>query len=387
MRRYLPAALALGATAALFIIGALATPARARPVHVGRYTEIPYGVPDEPWVTGGGGPRRNGRSEFRAPVEAPTKLWERRLRASRPSAPVVVGDGELYVSTSTGLIALAPDGTIRWSQRLGFVAATPALTPTRELVVGTNAGALVTLSRDGELKGRTSVGGAVRSSPLVLHDGSVVVNAYDQAVHRFDAEGREVFRVSMNGQTNEPVAWTRDGLLLVPAADWLHVLSARGDRVASHTVGASIIAGPAVADDGTAWVVAQDGSAHQLQPRGGRRSRTELDIAVGSDTGIAIGSDGAVRIPGRDDGIVCLGPTGTERWRVTGEGGFPGQLTVDAAGVTLGVSDTGRLVAVDPGGNVLWRADLESRGQAAPVLGADGTVYVATARGSIEAWR
>jgi outer membrane protein assembly factor BamB len=291
------------------------------------------------------------------------------------------------VASSTGITAIAPDGSVRWSQRLGFVAATPALSPTRELVVGTNAGALVTLSSDGQRQGYTLVGGAVRSSPLVLHDGSVVVNAFDQAVHRFDAEGRRVFRVSMNGQTNEPAAWTSDGLLLVPAADWLHVLSPRGDRIASHTVGATIIAGPAVADDGTAWVVAQDGSAHQIEPRGGRRIRTELDISVASDTGIAIGTDGAVRIGGRDDGVVCLGPTGTERWRITGEGGFPGELTIDAAGSTLGVSDTGKLLAIDPSGNVVWRVSLEARAQAAPVLGPDGTVYVATARGTVQAWR
>jgi outer membrane protein assembly factor BamB len=134
-------------------------------------------------------------------------------------------------------------------------------------------------------------------------------------------------------------------------------------------------------------VVAQDGSAHQIEPRGGRRSRTELDVSVASDTGIAIGTDGAVRIPGRDDGIICLGPTGTERWRITGEGGFPGELTVDAAGLTLGVSDTGKLLAIDPSGNVVWEVSLQARAQAAPILGPDGTIYVATARGTIQAWR
>jgi outer membrane protein assembly factor BamB len=255
--------------------------------------------------------------------------------------------------------------------------------------VGTNAGALITLDpgAEGATRPRSLVGGAVRSSPLVLEDGSVVVTAFDQAVHRFDADGRRVFRVSMNAQTNQPPAWT-DGMLLVPAGDWLHVLSPRGDRLASHTVGAPIVAGPLVADDGMVWLVTQDGSVHQLSPRGGRRMRADLAISVSSDTGIAIGSDGALRIPARDDGIVCVGPTGTERWRMTGEGGFPGGVTVDAANTTLAVNDAGRLLAVDAAGTILWRVALNNgRTQAAPVLGADGTVYVATARGSIQAWR
>jgi len=361
--------------------------ASARPVRVGRYTEIPYGVPDEPWVTGSGGPRRASRSRYRAPIEEPTKRWRRELRSSRPSPPLVLGAGELYVASSTGVTALGSDGAIRWSVRLGFVAATPSLSPTRDLVVGTNAGALVTLGTDGRVRGRTIVGGAVRSSPLVLDDGSVVITAFDQATHRFDAEGRRVFRVSMNAQTNEPPAWTSAGTLLVPAADWLHVMSPRGDRLASHTVGATIIAGPAIADDGTIWALAQDASLHQLSPRGGRLSRTELEISVSSDTGIAVGVDGAVRVPGRDGGVVCVGPTGTERWRVTGEGGFPGALTLDAADMTLAVNDQGRLIAIDAEGEIAWRVALGGRTNAAPVVGPDGTIYVVTTRGEVQAWR
>jgi hypothetical protein len=361
--------------------------ALARPVRVGRYTEIAYGIPNEPWVTAGGGPRRSGRSRFAAPTAEPTLAFETALGASRPSAPVVLGDGRLYVATSRGITALAPDGAQLWSQVLGFVAATPALTPTRDLVVGTNAGGLIILGPDHETRARTAVGGAVRSSPLVLEDGSIVVTAFDQAVHRFDAEGRRIFRVSMNAQTSQPPAWTDEGLLLVPAGDWLHVLSHRGDRLASHTVGATIVGGPLVADDGMVWLVAHDGSVHQLSPRGGRRMRADLGIAVSPDTGIAIGSDGSLRIPIRDDGVVCVGPTGTERWRVSGEGGFPAGVTVDAANVTLAVSESGRLVAIDGSGTIVWRVDINGATHAAPVLGADGTIYVVKAGGSIQAWR
>ncbi|MBW2460225.1 MAG: PQQ-binding-like beta-propeller repeat protein [Deltaproteobacteria bacterium] len=380
-------ALAVMFLVALALVWSAADDAFARPVRIGRYTEIPYGVPASPWVTGGGGPRRSGRSEHRAPVEAPTMVWETRLGSSAPSAPLLLPGGELYVGSSTGVTALGANGAVRWNQRLGFVTGTPSLSPSGDIVVGTNAGGLITLGRDGQVMHRTMVGGAVRTSPLVLDDGSVVVTALDQAVHRFDAGGRRLYRVTVAAQTHEPPAWTRDGLLLVPAGDSVHVLTARGERVASHSLGASIVAGPAVGRDGTVWALTHDGALHQFRGRGGPRQRTPLDITVSNVAGIAVGQDGAVRVPGRNDALVCVGPTGTERWRVTGEGGFTGEVTVDAADVTLAISTAGRLLAVDPAGEIKWRVDVGARTLSAVVLGEDGTLYVATARGTIQAWR
>jgi hypothetical protein len=93
-------------------------------------------------------------------------LWETPLGSSRPSSPIVLRDGRLFVATSTGVTALAADGPKLWAARLGFVAATPALSPTRELIVGTNAGGLITLdpATEGTARLRTLVGGANRNT-------------------------------------------------------------------------------------------------------------------------------------------------------------------------------------------------------------------------------
>jgi outer membrane protein assembly factor BamB len=358
----------------------------ARPVRIGRYTEIPYGVPSEPWPTGGGGPRRAGRSGATAPREEPSRLFEARLGGGRPSSPLVTEHG-LFVASASGVSYLALGGEIRWTTRLGFVSGTPSLTPTGDVVVGTNAGALVTLGVDGRALERTLVGGAVKSSPLVLDDGSIVVGAYDQAAHRFDSDGRRIFRAVLPFQPTSAPAWTPRGDILVANGDRLIALDTRGAVRTTTSLGATVAAGPAVAEDGTAWVLTQDGALHQVTPDGNVRTRTDLELAISPTAEIAIGRDGGVRIATRDDALVCVGPTGTERWRVAGEGGFLGGVVLDREDVAIAVTEVGKLLAIDALGNVLYRVDTNARADQSPVLGHDGTIYVATVRGTVQAWR
>jgi len=377
----------------MFACGALAvlvvsSVALARPVRIGRYTEIPYGIDAaHSYATGLGDARRTGRVNAEAPRALPRLLWEARLRAGRPSAPAVSADGILFVSTTAGLTALDQRGAVLWTLRLGALAGTPSLTPTGDVAVGVVAGALAIVSARGDVLSRTPVGGAVRGASLVLVDGSVVMPAFDQAVHRFDADGRRLFRTAMDYQVVGSPAWSPRGEILVPTADRVVSLSSDGEVRGSASVGAGIVAGPAVADDGSIWLLSQDAVLHQLSPDLRLRTRTELTQSVTPANAFAIGHDGAVRVGTRGGALVCVGPNGTERWRLDSEGGFLGGVSIDRSDVTLAVNDDGLLLAVDHNGAVLWRVQTGNRSDAAPVLGPDGTIYVATMRGTVQAFR
>ncbi len=363
--------------------------AEARPVRTGRYVEIPYGVSEEhPWATEGGNARRNGRVNADAPPSAPTRRWEARLRLGRLAPPTVAADGTLFVAGAAGVGAVSPaDGQASWMLRLGFVTGTPSITPTGDIAFGTSGGALLQYTASGDARARTVTGAQVRGAPLVLADGSMVVGAMGQAVLRFDAEGRQVFRAPVTGVVQGAAAWSREGEILVPVGEELVVLSPRGDVRERVGLGDEIIAGPAVADDGTVWLLTRDRALHQLSSRFAVRSRTEVGGHVNVNTTIGVGRDGAVRVPTRDGGLVCIGPSGTVRWRLDSEGGFLGGLALDRNDVTLVVNDRGELLAVDPDGAVRWRVPVETRTDSAPVVGPDGTVYVATVRGTLQAWR
>jgi len=361
----------------------------ARPVRIGRFVEIPFGIRREhPYSTDGANPERTGRVSARAPAQRPERVWEQ-IRVPRPTTPAVSDDGTLYISSATGVTALTKTGQVAWDLPLGFVAGTPSITPEGHLAIGTHGGALLVLSRRGEEVFRETVGGAVRGSPLVLPDGSLVLGGFDQAVHRFDADGRRLFRTPLPEQVaSGSPTWTTTGRIVIASGTSILFLSASGQIVAQSSLSATVVGSPAVAPDGTLWVLTQDATLHSLDAEGRFRTRTAIGGRVSGGGAIAVASDGSVRVGTRDDAIVCVGPSGTERWRLTGEGSFVGGLTLDLDDTLLAISQAGRLVAVDARGQVMWRIETGSFAPlTSPVLGADGTIYLVTLGGSIQAWR
>ena len=378
--------LCLAAVAVVVVISTV-RPVAARPVEIGKYVEIPYGIdPRHPWPTAGGGPRRQGRLAFAAPQQPPTRQWDARVGVGRSYAPALTHDGRIYVGTSGGVASVEADGSVRWTVRLGLVSGTPSLTPEGFVAVGAQPGEVVIVGDYGRVRSRTRVGGGIDGSPLVLADGSFVVTAYDHAVHRFDAEGRRLFRFAVPTRVRGEPAMIGN-TIVAPVGRSLVWLSPEGTAQRTVTLDGDIAVGPAIADDGTAWAMTAEGVLFAVDASGHIRVRLELAVRPGVMGTIAIGRDGAVRVGATDAGIICVGPNGTERWRVTSAGAFPGGLSVDARDVTLGVSREQRLVAVDAAGQVSWNVALGARGDAAPVVGADGTIYVATHGGTLQAWR
>ena len=374
---------AVGVVAGFLVSAAVAN---ARPVHIGRFEEIAYGISrDHPWNTGGGDRTRSYRSDHRAADAAPHKLWDARVGVGRVAAPALNRDGLLFVGSQAGVTAVGPDGNVRWAVRLGLVSGTPSLTPEGNVAVGGQPGELLVLGRAQTLV-HSTIGGGVRGSVLVLDDGSMVVAAYDQALHRYDVVGRELFRSRIATQVRGGVALSANGQLVMPAGRQLLFFSTRGVVVRSVPLGGESLLGPAVGPDGTIWVATIQGTLVGVSSAGRPEVRAELEVRPSGSSNLAVAADGSVRLGTQDAGIVCVGPGGSERWRY-GNTDFAGGVSVDAAMTTLTVSATGRLVALDSSGRERWSVDLGSRTDAAPVVGTDGTIYIGTFAGTLQAWR
>jgi outer membrane protein assembly factor BamB len=363
-------------------------PATARPVPIGRYTEIPYGVsPDHPWASLAANARRTARMPVKAPRRAPTKRWTQSV-GGRAYAPAVRKDGRLFVASASGIVSMTGDGQVQWKRRLGLVTGTPSITPEGDIAVGAEGGELHVLSgQRGTTRVRARVGGAVYGGPLVLADGSLVVAAFDRALHRFDSDGRRLFRTPLPDDVQSPPAWDGRGSLVVTSGNEAQVFSPRGVLERRTVLGGALRAGPVIADDGTIWVLTVDGTLVALGPEGNVTARAQLQSAPSFPSRFALGADGAVRI-GTRHALVCIGPTGTERWRIDSEGPFTESVSVDAEDVTLAITQAGFMLAVERDGTVRWRVSTGVRTDAtAAVLGPDGTIYVSTYRGRLEAWK
>ncbi|MCB9593332.1 MAG: PQQ-binding-like beta-propeller repeat protein [Sandaracinaceae bacterium] len=362
--------------------------AMAHPVRIGRYAEIPYGIrPDHPHPTAGGGPRRDGRIRGRVPLERPERAWERALPHRRPRGPTIANDTTLYFGTEQGLVALNAEGEERWTARLGSIPGAPSLTPSDDVAVVTREGLVALVSPEGVVRRSTSLGAPARGSPLVLDDGSVLVGTIDQRVHRLDASLRPVFVTELSDGTASTLSRTRRGSLAVAAGRLLVLLTPRGSLARQVGLGGRATSPPAVGDDGMIWITTAEGVLLSVDEGGRVRSRTELGARHYDEASVAIGHDGAVRVPTLSGGLVCVAGDGTPRWVMESPNGFQAPAAIDENDTTLVIDRGGRLFAVDRDGAELWRLVLGTFSYESPVLGADGTLYVSTERGALQAWR
>lgn len=366
----------------------VAAVAAADPVQVGRYAEIPYGVRrDHAYATEQGDARRTGRVRGRAPASAPERVWERSLTHRRPRGPIVAHDGTLYLGTMGGLMALAPDGTELWSAPVGGVYYAPSFLPSGDIVAATRGGLAVVVGRDGTLRRSADLSAPAHGSPLVLDDGSVVIATVDRRVRRLDSSLRVLFDVGLPDGNGATLATTSQGDIAAVAGRELVILSTSGALVRTSPLGGRATASPAVADDGTLWIALAEGQLLGLGPSGRERARVDLGGRPYDEAAIAIGADAAVRVPTVNAGLVCVGPAGGERWRVASQIGFNAPASVDEEGTTLVVDRGGRMLAIGADGQERWAVAVGTYVYQAPVLAADGTIYIVTERGAVQAWR
>ena len=229
-----------------------------------------------------------------------------------PYAPPVVYDGIAYFGHEHRVVAVAPDGSERWSQRLEpQVSGAPALDPDAgHLYVPTqsrgesdgmaaeSASVTVLSLVDGTVTKTVRVGDR-RTYGVTVADGDVYVRSATACV-RLGADGTERWR-----QPFEPLVYDEYNL---------------GDSTATQVT-------PAVTGDG-------------------------------------------VYVPDRDELVKLDAESGAERWRIPVETAYASPAGDDRGVVQTGYQET---VAVTHGGDVRWRRALQSRAAAAI---ADGDVYV-----------
>jgi len=362
------------------------SPVHALPVPIGTQTELAYGISgDHPWITGGGDRQRAHRARFAVRAVAPRRVFEVSVGAGRLREPVVDRDGSIYVCSGAGLVALEPSGQVRFSLPLGLASGPVSITPGGDIAMMIRGVELARISSGGELRARRVVGAGIVGSPLVLDDASVVLVDRAGRMSRVDAAWTPLFRRALDGRVSRPPALTPDGQILVAQGAWLRRFTPALSPGPSVNLGSPVVAGPALAPDGSAWVITSDGRLVALDA--GLRVRFERRIGPGRPRApaLAVAADGSVRVSSSRSGL--------RGFSAEGEPLFarpelrPLGLTVDSDGTVVTV-DAGRsLLAVAADGRTRWSVTVGLLPWAPPVVGPDGTLYLVGRRGTLAAWR
>jgi len=380
-RRAFTLGLAAAGVVAGAALGGHEPSAHARPVTIGVYQELPFGVArSHPSVTEGGRNARDGRSTSRLPVRAPVVRYRVEVGTGHVSAPIAL--------TNNTLLAVAAD-------HAGYVSLDGALTPDGAALRGASG---VSLSPDGfvlaetdglafldsrlRVVARVPVAGLSGAAPLVFADGSAVVSA-GASLLRVDAAGTRRFTVPVASRAHSPVARTPAGRIVTATTTELLVLDSDGRLERREPLGDHPVAGPAVALDGSIWVMTAGGLV-AFDADGAVRDRvaspTRGPLTHG---GLALAADGSVRAAVLGYGVLALNASAAPLWSFAlPQARF---VVVDAAGWALVVTHDGHLVALDAEGQEAWRARVDGAPYAAPVLGVDGTIYLGLDGGALVA--
>src|SRR5262249_21621034 len=80
---------------------------QARPVQIGKYTVIAYGIsPEHPYPTQGVDAARTGCSRHKVPARVPHLVWQTRLNIGAVLTPLLLSGENHYAATIEGLFAM-----------------------------------------------------------------------------------------------------------------------------------------------------------------------------------------------------------------------------------------------------------------------------------------
>lgn len=338
------------------------------------------------WPMAGHDLLHTGRSPFVGPQSANVK-WVFATPLSVKSSPAIGTDGTIYIGLAGQICAINPDGTEKWcNDELATIRrSSPAVGVDGMVYVGSRDNRLWAFDSDGVSQWSFPVGddGDVSTSPAIGPDGTVyMAGTFSGSVHALNDDGSLKWKFVVGASIlNSSPALAPTGMLYIGSTKGLlHALNPDGTRAwFVKFAGAMRNASPAIGANGTIFIgglkivagVSPAGTVLWTYPIVGRS--TSPAIAV--DGTVYVGSSGIAG--GRDSAFYALTPGGGLVWSYPSDDGFRAAPVIGADG-TIYTTSGKKVLALRPNGTLLWEYETLKRGDilAAPAIAADGTLYV-----------
>ena len=253
-------------------------------------------------------------------------------------------------------------------------------------VAGTADTAVVEVEERARIAWSLTLPGSFRGAAVGV-DGTIYV-ASSEALQALSPEGGEHWRVPMSAQGIPAIS--EDGTLYATGSNELYHVDTGGTVLWNTPIDGANSA-PALAPDGTIYLVNGDGTLHAVDPDGRVRWTFEAPGGLGVNRSPpAIAEDGTVYFGSEDHHLYAVGPDGAELWRFETEGAVRSP-SIDRDGTVYFANDRitewsdsqgriiladARMFALNAVGTETWSAPIAGDGWAGPAIGFDGTVYI-----------
>lgn len=345
------------------------------------------------------------------------ELWRYTSGTRIVASPVLGQDGAVAVLDDTAtLTVLELDGQPRYRTKLAESVwfGTPPCFSADGTLFTSGGGYLRALGRDGAEAWSYSAGGAFAATPRLGAEGTVYAACMDGVLYALGPDGTLRWQRPLSGLSMYTPALAADGTLLAPAGSKLYAVAPGGGVLWDYDAGSPLTSHPALDAAGRIYIGAADGRLLALTPGGSLAWEYQTAGAV-SGSGPVVGPDGRIylgtglklgelqmgatdakSIADQQDGkLYALNPDGTLAWAFATGASIWSSPAIAADGTvyvasTLGLTvmggmpegetelATGRLFALTNRGELKWSYPLLETAQGAPVIGADGAVYVSS---------
>lgn len=336
-----------------------------------------------PWPSLGKDYKNTRQTTLGAPTNGSIR-WRYQSIGRTMSSPVVSADGTIYYGSTSGVVAVRPDGTLRWRFYNGISTAwsTPAIGADGTIyIIGNPQDAiLLAINPNGTLRWSVYLGGTdVRSSPAIGPDGRIYVTngaIPGGYLYAINPDGTVYWRRYLDIEANSVPCFGDDGTIYVGSAYHLNAISPTGTILWRYPVYYPVQG--TIARSGNrlffgAWdmVFRAIDTNGQLLWQGVTRGIFENGPAVDE-------TNNSVYAASRDGELRKYGFSGILRWRASiGTRNSHPAIGADGTIYILG-SNAGQLFAINPSnGLVRWKVSVRGSMSeiCAPAIGADGTVY------------
>lgn len=332
----------------------------------------------------------------RGSVPAPGTIAQQVADSSLPlRSPAIAADGTIYQNSSTGLEALNPDFSVKWTWATPIIG-NPVIGADGTVYVVTarasNQQQLVALFPNGRQRwsytvAAPSASAGLYDAPVLATDGTLYLG-----VRSSDSSGDLILAINKNGRAvwgngvrfsgrRPKLAIDLNGNVIAHdgAFGVVAYQAANGTQVWSNTTARGTgteFSAPTIDTDGTIYV-SNSAGLYALATAGGTTKWT----FAGARGEPVITADGLIlQYCGTQRALCAVTRQGVQAWTVTDTYIFAGTPVAVANGSIYAATRSNAFVAYSTAGTRLWQAALNGAGDSAyPVVLGDGTLYLGAA--------
>jgi outer membrane protein assembly factor BamB len=347
---------------------------------------------------------RTDREHVGTPQGEIKEKWVFETGGTVRGSPALDSEGALYVGSDNGyLYAIDSSGALQWKFQTGSIETSPTLGPDEAIYVTNARGKLYAINHTGTKRWETELSGGRSNYNLSGNaiDGDFIYTFCVSALCSIEAENGSP-RWSLNyasAQFSAP-AILASGMIATNGRNRLKVVARDGTLqwvyppVTPEAVNSNggfeppgtlyVVTPLAVGADDTIYAGTSTGSMIAVGMGGQFKWQFKVSAAVEAGAPV-IGSDGTIYFGSRDGRLYAVNPDGSKKWDLNTITGIT-TAPVLAADGTIFVISGNSVLAASGEGKKKWSFVFNDAMRASPTLAPDGTLYVATGSGKIYAF-